>query len=612
MVRVVLSNLSNNDIAGKSVRRWIYLGTSVEASARLSKILSSQGRVDYAKDLYDLSEQCRGDLTAWIDDLSLSGPAQKEWYFSVPATKNPYSSRLFLNVCYFFIAQTMLSRYEDLDLIVVDSPALARTLQKNFKTIKASSMNFLGRGLTAVQGFIKSAGRFVLFATRAGHARAAAKKVLGDRAQNILKEPVERILIRNYISKDFSAANGGMFEHHFFPNLSSYLQDHGKKPIFLPIGVHIDSYEDLFAKVKASGRDIIFAEEFLTISDYAYALYAPVRCLFYRVPPIAFKGHDLRALVVEDYRDNVTEPSFLNAFLLSRLGRRLKSVGLNLETIINWSEFQSFEKGLIAGLREAYPQAKLIGSQPFCPPENHLSLIPSRQDKIFKILPDKFLVLGPLTQTMFKQRLPDLKVDFTPAFRYQSVFDFQLAQPDARDLIVLFGYGLANALFVLRTLIELIDRMPPFRKILIKLHPATYFKKERLIREVGASIPPNVEFVDGKLEDYADGVMIGICGGTGTAVELVARGIPSIVVAEQRALTMHYLPGREHPDLWRVCFSPDEIIQAVTYFYEHKKAVPQKLQQSALEFRKAYFAEPDERNWENYLSAEVKSYHYVA
>jgi hypothetical protein len=131
------------------------------------------------------------------------------------------------------------------------------------------------------------------------------------------------------------------------------------------------------------------------------------------------------------------------------------------------------------------------------------------------------------------------------------------------------------------------------------------------VSEVGRPIPENVVFIEGSLEGYIKGVMIGICGATGTAVELAARGIPVVVVAEERVLTMHYLPGRSHPDLWRLCFSRDEIVEAVGDFHGKKTTASEKIIRSAAEFRRQYFAEPGERNWENYLTEEARNYDYV-
>jgi hypothetical protein len=600
---VLLSNIPMSLIRSQikqPVRRWLYLGTSEETFAGLKKTFQSEGEVSYGRELYDVSGQCRDELIAWLDDVSLSGAVQKEWFFSVPATKNPYASKIFLNVSYYLVAKRLMARHNDIDLIVVDSPALGQLLTRYGSGCRYPAINTIFGTVKALLGSAASIARYGIFVSKSLKMRMAARQVFGRRVQELFADRTPRTLIRNYITEDFSDEDEGIFERHFFPGLAPYLKEHGKTPLFLPITIHVASYKNLFTKVKSSRRAIIFAEEFLTLADYLYAFTAPLRALQYRIAHNSFNGQALRPIIVEDFHSNLGDFNWLNGMLLSRLGPRLKAQGIDFETIINWSEFQSFERGLIAGLRETYPTAKLIGCQAFCSPPNQVCLTPSEQERVFRVVPDKLLVLGPYAKKTAQTYLPDLDVAFTPAFRYQPIFD---PQPPVRgeDLIVLFGYVLANSLNVFKMIIELQKQMPPFKRILIKLHPATYFKKERLIREVGGVIPNNVVFIDGALEAHLDQVMVGLCGTSGTAVELAARGIPVAIVAEERTLTMQYLPTDHHPDLWHLCFSPEDILKALKVFYDKKRSEPEKLLQSAAQFRQQYFAVESQGNWLNYI-----------
>jgi len=84
------------------------------------------------------------------------------------------------------------------------------------------------------------------------------------------------------------------------------------------------------------------------------------------------------------------------------------------------------------------------------------------------------------------------------------------------------------------------------------------------------------------------------------------------MLAEASSLTMNYLIEDAHPDLWRLCFSRQEVVSAFKTLRQLKADQAERLNQSAAQFRKTYFTEPSPNLWANYLSAKIEEFHYVS
>ena len=261
----------------------------------------------------------------------------------------------------------------------------------------------------------------------------------------------------------------------------------------------------------------------------------------------------------------------------------------------------AMEKGLICGLREAYPQLEIIGCQPCISPPNDLCLVPSRQDRLLNILPDKMLVLGPVGKEMMRDFVKDLSVDYSPPFRYRYIFEDEKNHLDPKNILVLFGYELEDAKNMLRTLLRLEGKIDNFDRIYLKIHPGGYFNKERLLREVGKPLPEQFQFIEDRLEDCLKDTCVGICGDTGTAVELALHAIPVIVIGQSQVLTMNYLAGVPEPDLWKLCFLESEVLTGLEKFREMKLNQETMLRKKAHRMRESYFASDQDQHWKNFL-----------
>lgn len=611
-MKIFLSNVPNfiltKELGRDSVKKWIYFGTNDSVLKKLEAGLGACGeQINYGQKLHEITRIQRHQFILWIDQIAASFFDRKEWLFSVSAVKNTCTSNLFLYTCYLFVLEDFIRERKQIDVVFVDSPALAGVFKNHFpESIALASINsWLAVGFY-FNVFVKSVLRFGKYLLEFSRKFWAAKVVLGDRSQELLQEKDNIVLIRNFITGQFSDTQDDILESHYFPGLYDYLKNKNYTPVFLPVAIRTTSYRRLYLKVLKSKKVIIFPEEFLRLQDYFYAFSMPFRALSLRLVSPPYGRYQLGRLLDEDYRTNLTEFGFLYAVLLSCLGKRFKEHGLAVKGIINWMENQALEKGLIKGFRENFLDVQVIGSQPFFSLENYFSTVSSDQEKQSGLLPERILVLGPAGKKWATEFINDVPVAYSPAFRYASVLlEPLLGNRQANNLLVLLSIRFEDSLNIMRTLLKIAPHLESFDRIMIKLHPAGNFDQKKLAKAIGEDFPSRYEFVDGKLEQYINKVSVGFCGASSTAAELVMRGIPVIAMGDSHALTMDCLYCKQDSDIWQLCFSCDQVIEALNHFKTITKEKSQELLQKAHEFRRIFIAQPSEQYWENYLVGTI-------
>lgn len=585
----------------KSLTRWIYFGSNPKIQNKLKGFFARTGEeINFGEKLYKVSQLIRDSFVQWLDDVSLNYENDIRWMLSAPAVRNTYISNLFLNVCYFKVFERYIKENKEIDCIFVDSPALAKLIRDTFpaKTQYLRSnmaASFFRYGML----FLKSVLRFFRYLIDCGLRFICAQWVFGNRKKEFFSDNQKIVLIRNFISEKFADNDNDILERHFFPGLYKHLKKNSVTPVFLPIIIKPTNYLRLFKKVLASNRNIFFFEEFLKINDYFFAFLSPFRSFTMKIESRLFQKNNINELLKEDFFYNLTSMEFLYSMLLTRLGIRLKEVHCNPEWIINWSENQTFEKGIIKGLKTVFREMKVIGAQPFIVPPNYLSPVYTKQEQLNEILPDRILCLGPIWEKVISERLEDLNIEYSPAFRYTALAVEKPAKVQGDDLLVLLGIDLNNTVHILCILLKIYKKITFMKDILIKLHPASNFDKKKLELIIGERFPELFKFIGGRLDQYFENASVGLCGASGTSVELVMKGIPVVTIGETHTLTMNYLEYKEDSDIWQICFSADQVLEALKHFNAVRKKNPDIFVRKADDFRSAFIVESDDKYWQN-------------
>ena len=585
-------------------QRWIYLGSRPRVLSALRRKLPASGEVAFGELLYEKSAAVRHPFVQWLDAAGAGLSGKTEWLFSAPAVRNTYTSDLFLNVCYFEVVAQLLKEGRDVEAVFVESPALAECLRQAFpdQISVAPGCRFFSTAIK-IKFLVRTILRFGRYLADYGARYLAARVVLRRRRQRLMPPDRRLVLIRNFISGSYADNEQDLLERHFFPGLYRYLETQGVWPVFLPIMIKPTNYLRLFREVRQARTRVVFGEEFLRFTDYVFAFTAPFRALHLALRPPLYGRFHLGALLREDFLRNVTSAEFLSATLLSRVGPRLKGDGWNPVWVVNWAENQAFEKGLLFGLKAAFPGLPIIGAQPFIVPPNYLAPVFSQTEKDAGLLPDRVLALGPLWQRAVKEFVRDLPTVYSPAFRYAAAAGAAPVTATGNDLLVLLGLDRENSVMIMRMLSEIKEALQAFDRIVIKLHPAAQFTGRTLASIIGTTFPEMFHFVAGRLDAYLAGAAVGLCGASGTAVELVMKGIPVVTIGETHTLTMNYLEYKPDPDIWRICFRPEQVVQALERFRGMRTQSPGRLQEKAASFRQDFIADTGRDYWQNCLLA---------
>jgi hypothetical protein len=144
-------------------------------------------------------------------------------------------------------------------------------------------------------------------------------------------------------------------------------------PVLYGFGLHFFS---VYRRLRRSETRFIIAEDFLRARDYLSILTFPLRAGRQKIKAPRFRGFDLSDLITEEQKQRVDLLS-LSACLIYRLFLRLGESGLEPKLVIDWYENQVIDKAVVAGARQAFPRARIIGVQLFLHLSNMLHLFPS-------------------------------------------------------------------------------------------------------------------------------------------------------------------------------------------------------------------------------------------
>ena len=122
----------------------------------------------------------------------------------------------------------------------------------------------------------------------------------------------------------------------------------------------------------------------------------------------------------------------------------------------------------------------------------------------------------------------------------------------------------------------------------IKQHPGT--SRMQLKAAYGSTWPRQFEFVGGDFSDCVEKSNLLISSASSTCMETLTRGIPVIIVGSRHSLTHNLIPETITDDIWRLCYSQQEIIESIKFY---KSRIPQKIKEhekAGRRIREEYFA----------------------
>jgi hypothetical protein len=340
--------------------------------------------------------------------------------------------------------------------------------------------------------------------------------------------------------------------------------------------------------LRAAKDKFLLKEDYLKFSDYLYAWGHAFRILRYKIDPVFFQGVDVSPLVREEIESSKGINSTILGLLNFRFAKRLRKNGVRLRLIVNWFENQVIDKGWNYGFNRFYLGTLSKGYCGYVASQLYMNLYPTKYEKEAGLLPKQICVMGQgLTETV-KEFCEDLSVDIAPAFRFQHLWENRVCHGDADYFTILLSLPLMSneAGGLLNIVREAVEDKNGNIRFYVKPHPASSEKK---VRRMLDPWPDRFELVQGNFNEILEKSDLLLSAASSTAMETLAKGIPVIVVGNNSGLTHNPIPETITSDIWRLCYSLQEIADAIQFY---KSRGPEKVKEHkevGRRIRKEYF-----------------------
>lgn len=562
--------------------QWLYFGKQFLKRRSIAQELGNRFKyIDITKLLNEVANDIRLDHVHWVDSLNQKYGNILEWWFGVVSSRNIYNSNLFQYSCYIEILERLWKDLEYPVLIITESYGLSEAL-RIWTCKKGIKVDMVGhRQSKLILAFYPALSllyflnnMMILFL------RWICAKVTRIKYGKKHLSGKNYVLIDTFLH-DYSLSEDGAFKERYFPYLGDYFAKKGVNIIVHPVlyGFHFNFYS-VYRRMRISDVNFIIAEDYLRFSDYFYVLKCFFKIMQIKIETPYFRAGNISSFVKDEHKKQRVSP-IMQAALIYRLFLRLGKSGLQLNQVINWYENQVIDRALIAGVRKAFPNAKIVGAQMFIHSPNFLSLFPCQSEVNAGITPDVLLETSEHQCQIAQLFTKDIPCKAAAALRYTHLFNGEnllmpVSKDDKKVILVLLPFDIDEAVEFLKVLNEALSIINKGVVFWIKGHPD--YSPEEIVNSFGKNEwPISFELCQMNLNAVLDKTSIAISSNSSSMVEAAARGIPVIFLGRQTVLN-HNMLSNLNMEIVTECFSVTEVVNAINkYLYSlHNKTCDYK------------------------------------
>jgi hypothetical protein len=534
--------------------------------------------------LDQIAVKIRRKYVEFLADLGEGQEKNPYWWTLNFVSRNTLISPLFKNLCLLTLLKSKIDKGKIPNKIILGSLGMKKLLD-NYKRDNNYNFDIDYRGknnffivLQRFFNFIKVALNLFL--------RWFFSIEIYNKVKETFHEDI--VLLDIFIFRD--SIENDVFKDRYYPGLLDYVSLKEKRKLFyLPSFYDIWNYGKFFKKVRQSAFNFILKEEYLKLVDYIKALKLPFEMRFSITKKI-FEGFDISKLIDEEILNDRVSNSSINGILNYLFVNRLNEKNVRVKTFINWFENQAIDHGYNIGFQEFYKDSNLHGYLGTPLQNNYLSIYPTEQERINKVIPKDIFVIGNGYTGKVKEFCRKLSVTVAPAFRYTGLWKDRNFYPDNYKYTILIA--LPILLDESDMMIEMSNSMAKEIKIenccfQIKPHPAQNTVK--LKKKWSQKLLPNFSFISGDFNSCIEKADVLISAASSSCLEAVAKGIPVIVIGSRIGLTQRVIPESINKDIWRLCYDKDSLKKAVIFFNSRKKDGLKHFLKIGEEIKKKYF-----------------------
>jgi len=527
--------------------------------------LRFNGRIneEFIRRFNHIAYDIRYEFQELIEDISVGHEDNIDWWVSSPASRNTFSSPLFHYCCCLVLLKDVLKNNYRITKILTDSSAFSKIIDVYLHKSNSFSHHALcSRKQFTIKELLKLAYYGIAEPLRVFFISILYKFLfhLPDirGKQNIIL--VDTFILSQFVDTD-----------RYYPGLLEKIPDNQRNNIFFVptwYGIKPKEMVRILKQLRQGKKKYLLKEHFLKTKDYLYAwgYIFRILCLRKRIPSAFFRGIDVSPLVKDELTRLKGFTTSFQALLNYRFTKRLKEMGINVRMAVDWFENQEIDKGWNAGFRRYMPETRCIGYQGCIVTPHYLCMYPTSFEKRNGILPHKICVMGKNLKEAVKTFCHELVVETSPAFRFQYLWDERRYQPESGYFTILISLHIAldtNVAF-LKIVSDILDELNESVRIWVKPHPTTSI--EKIKKNFKDPWPERFCFVQGNFNDIVEQADLLISTASSTCMETLAKGIPVIIVGSRIGLTHNPIPSSIPQDLWRLCYTKEELLEAIGDF----------------------------------------------
>ena len=392
---------------------------------------------------------------------------------------------------------------------------------------------------------------------------------------------------------DTFVMEGFVAKERYYPGMLDCLGENEKRNLyFVPSYYQIRPWRirKIMTELRASQKNIMFKETWLTLTDYLYAFMHSIRVRRMTIGKVCFKGFDLSDLIREEIHSFIGFGNAIAAFLNFRFAGRLKEGGVSLRKVVDSFENQVVDKGWNAGFNRFYPDVQTTGYLGVVTTEFYLCARPTSMEKAAGLLPSKIHVIGKALIPSHKEFCEDLVVETAPALRFSHLYENNRSKPKIdpvkTQILVALPFDFNEIKSILGLIANVCSEFQDDLDFLIKLHPTTRFED---IRELPCFRHKNIRIVDGVFGELLETSQMLISSASSVCLETIARGKPAIVVGNPNGMTLNPIPETIDSDIWRICHHEKEFRDAIRSFRNLSAEKAADYRKEGKRIRTAYF-----------------------
>ena len=511
-------------------------------------------RREHAAQLDAIAAELRRLYVDLVSHLSAPFGADLDWWVTPLASRNTYVCPLFRRFCQAVLAKR-LAAAGGVSEIVVDTPAMASLLREAV----SPSVQVLS-ALTPMRWRLRATLAFFRHLAAALYAcggRFLFSRLVPPDRRALPAEPIT--LVDTFLYPE--SLQAGAFNDRHYPGLMQQLsEDERRRVYWAPVFYRLRNHARQFRRLRACRDNLLLAEDYLRLGDYAYAIGHFLRGR-HVLPECDFMGMRVGPLLREAYAEAYAGSGSIEGLLRHRFARRLREAGVRLQRVVEWFENQEIDHGAVSGWLTFHPDTLVIGYQGFLASRNYLCMFPIEAERTLGLLPQTIGVMGPALVGPASEFCAGLDMKTAPAFRFDALWRLPDERPRHSGTVLLVSLPLDAG--ETRQIIEMLgvalggNPASGSWQVRIKPHPA--FPHHLLDAGNGLGLLAGWTLASGDLDALLEEADLFVGSASSACVQAVVHGVPAAVIGGLARPTLNPIPDWVDGALWSVCHTAEDL-----------------------------------------------------